>query len=243
MPNSRPNIRLNLPANSSSRSQHDPGVERARGRSRAAANSEWLKPGMFIMKMPNRATPRSTSRAAMRSAAGSGASAFGGRFGVRHSRGRRYRKRRHADLSARQRQTGSQIDVRDRHRRQPAQARAGSPRPRSSGPSGKPSGAELERAKADATLLWLKVQEDAGLDDRRRRRAVAPALRARLPRPGRRHRLRAQGEDGHPRQPLRRDGAAGRRPAAPAAAACTRPRRASRARTPTGSSSSRCPAR
>jgi 5-methyltetrahydropteroyltriglutamate--homocysteine methyltransferase len=26
------------------------------------------------------------------------------------------------------------------------------------------SGAELERAKADATLLWLKVQEDAGLD-------------------------------------------------------------------------------
>jgi 5-methyltetrahydropteroyltriglutamate--homocysteine methyltransferase len=24
-------------------------------------------------------------------------------------------------------------------------------------------GAELERAKADATLLWLKVQEDAGL--------------------------------------------------------------------------------
>ncbi|MGZ5240035.1 MAG: methionine synthase, partial [Caldimonas sp.] len=26
------------------------------------------------------------------------------------------------------------------------------------------SGAELERAKADATLLWLKVQEDAGID-------------------------------------------------------------------------------
>ena len=26
------------------------------------------------------------------------------------------------------------------------------------------SGAELERAKADATLLWLKIQEDAGLD-------------------------------------------------------------------------------
>jgi 5-methyltetrahydropteroyltriglutamate--homocysteine methyltransferase len=31
-------------------------------------------------------------------------------------------------------------------------------------PEWKFSGAELERAKADATLLWLKVQEDAGLD-------------------------------------------------------------------------------
>ncbi|HEX2541889.1 MAG TPA: methionine synthase [Caldimonas sp.] len=31
-------------------------------------------------------------------------------------------------------------------------------------PDWKASGAELERAKADATLLWLKVQEDAGLD-------------------------------------------------------------------------------
>jgi 5-methyltetrahydropteroyltriglutamate--homocysteine methyltransferase len=31
-------------------------------------------------------------------------------------------------------------------------------------PEWKASGAELERAKADATLLWLKVQEDAGLD-------------------------------------------------------------------------------
>ena len=31
-------------------------------------------------------------------------------------------------------------------------------------PEWKTSGAELERAKADATLLWLKVQEDAGLD-------------------------------------------------------------------------------
>ncbi|MGZ5131911.1 MAG: methionine synthase [Caldimonas sp.] len=31
-------------------------------------------------------------------------------------------------------------------------------------PEWKVSGAELERAKADATLLWLKVQEDAGID-------------------------------------------------------------------------------
>jgi len=40
-------------------------------------NTEWVKPGMFIMKMPNSATPRSTSSAAMRSAAGSGASLVG----------------------------------------------------------------------------------------------------------------------------------------------------------------------
>ena len=31
-------------------------------------------------------------------------------------------------------------------------------------PEWKSSGAELDRAKADATLLWLKVQEDAGID-------------------------------------------------------------------------------
>jgi len=31
-------------------------------------------------------------------------------------------------------------------------------------PEWKSSGAELERAKADATLVWLKVQEDAGID-------------------------------------------------------------------------------
>ena len=30
-------------------------------------------------------------------------------------------------------------------------------------PEWKAAGPELERAKADATLLWLKVQEDAGL--------------------------------------------------------------------------------
>src|SRR5713226_6662629 len=31
-------------------------------------------------------------------------------------------------------------------------------------PAWRASGAELERAKRDATLLWLKAQEDAGLD-------------------------------------------------------------------------------
>ena len=31
-------------------------------------------------------------------------------------------------------------------------------------PEWKASGAALDRAKADATLLWLKVQEDAGID-------------------------------------------------------------------------------
>ena len=31
-------------------------------------------------------------------------------------------------------------------------------------PAWKATGAELEKAKRDATLLWLKEQEDAGLD-------------------------------------------------------------------------------
>src|SRR5256885_13039587 len=31
-------------------------------------------------------------------------------------------------------------------------------------PQWKPAGAELEQAKRDATLLWLKAQEDAGVD-------------------------------------------------------------------------------
>ena len=76
MPNSSPNIRLNLPAKSRSRSHVAQASSRPRS-GEGGVNSEWLKPGMFIMKMPKRATPRSTSRAAMRSAAGSGASAFG----------------------------------------------------------------------------------------------------------------------------------------------------------------------
>ena len=82
-------------------------------------------------------------------------------------------------------------------------------------PEWKSSGAELDQAKADATLLWLKVQEDAGIDvvgdgEQSRQHFVHGFLAQ-----GRRHRLRAQGQDGHPRQPLRRDGAAGRRAVAP----------------------------
>ena len=51
---------------------------------------------------------------------------------------------------------------------------------------------------------------------RLRRRAVAPALRARVPGERRRHRLRPARRDGHPQQPLQGDGADGHRPAAPA---------------------------
>ena len=112
-------------------------------------------------------------------------------------------------------------------------SRPGSPRPKKLWPRWRAEGDELAQAKRDATLLWLKAQEDAGLDIVTRRRAVAPALRARLPRAGRGHRLRAQGEDGHPRQPLRRDGAAGGTGRCGSRAACTRPKRGSRARTPT----------
>ena len=36
--------------------------------------------------------------------------------------------------------------------------------PRKLWPAWRGSGAELERAKRDATLLWLKEQEDAGID-------------------------------------------------------------------------------
>ena len=43
-------------------------------------------------------------------------------------------------------------------------SRPGWPKPTSSGRSGRPQGDELRQAKADATLLWIKAQEDAGLD-------------------------------------------------------------------------------
>src|SRR5438128_3396048 len=36
--------------------------------------------------------------------------------------------------------------------------------PRKLWPACRPAGAELEQAKRDATLLWLKAQQDAGLD-------------------------------------------------------------------------------
>lgn len=108
-------------------------------------------------------------------------------------------------------------------------------------PQWQAEGDALRQAKADATLLWIKAQEDAGLDivgDGEQ----ASALRAWFFGAGRGHRLRQQGEDGHPRQPLRRDGAAGggrlalKRPRMPL-------RHSWRARTPRKSSSSPCPAR
>ena len=55
-------------------------------------------------------------------------------------------------------------DVSHRHRRQPAQAGLAGRNRRSSGRSGSAEGDELAQAKADATLLWIKAQEDAGLD-------------------------------------------------------------------------------
>jgi 5-methyltetrahydropteroyltriglutamate--homocysteine methyltransferase len=40
----------------------------------------------------------------------------------------------------------------------------GWPKPKNCGLNGKLQGPELQQAKADATLLWIKAQEDAGLD-------------------------------------------------------------------------------
>ena len=81
-------------------------------------------------------------------------------------------------------------------------------------PEWKASGAELERDKADATLLWLKVQEDAGIDivgdGEQSRQHFVHGFLARVEGID----FDAQGEDGNPQQPLRRDGAAGGRTAA-----------------------------
>ena len=110
-------------------------------------------------------------------------------------------------------------------------------------PQWKAEGAELQQAKADATLLWIKAQEDAGLDiigdgEQSRQHFVHGFSGA-----GGRYRLRAQGQDGHPRQPLRRDGAAGG-VAAQAEGPCACLRGAIGARPhPPKTSSSPCPAR
>ena len=72
-------------------------------------------------------------------------------------------------------------------------------------------GADLAQGKLDATLLAIKLQEDAGIDIVCDGEHVAPAFRPRLSRIRRRHRLRAQGRDGHPRQPLQSHGADGAR--------------------------------
>ena len=163
MPNTRPNMRLNLPANSSSRRATTTPFEAARRRPAAGRTSNALKPGMFIMKMPSSAKPRSTSSAAMRSAAGKRRLGAGGagRFGVGHGADGTQTPR-----AARRRRVATKGIVRcsNRHRRQPAQALVAGRDREALAASGRPSGAELEQAKADATLLWLKAQEDAGLD-------------------------------------------------------------------------------
>jgi 5-methyltetrahydropteroyltriglutamate--homocysteine methyltransferase len=72
----------------------------------------------------------------------------------------------------------------------------------------KSSGDELARAKRDATMLAVKLQEDAGVDivtegEQSRQHFVHGFLESR------RHRFRPQGRDGHPQRPLQGDGAAG----------------------------------
>src|SRR6266850_789127 len=101
-------------------------------------------------------------------------------------------------------------DAEDHHRRQPAeaclarraaQALAGLARRR--------RGARGGQARRDAALAQGAGGRRAR--HRHRRRAVAAAFRPRLSRVRRRHRFLPQGEDGHPQQPLRGDGAGGRR--------------------------------
>jgi len=77
------------------------------------------------------------------------------------------------------------------------------------------SGAELAAAKRDARWLWIKAQEDAGLDivtdgEQSRQHFVHGFSRG-----GRRHRLRAQGRNGYPQRSLQGNGAAGGRSVAP----------------------------
>ena len=84
MPNSEAEQQVELAGEQQlAQASHDASSRRAGEVGRAAANSEWLKPGMFIMKMPSNAKPRSTSSAAMRSAAGERRlGVVGGRIGV-----------------------------------------------------------------------------------------------------------------------------------------------------------------
>ena len=219
MPNSRPNRRLNLPAKSASRR----AATRRSSAPRSAAggaNSECVKPGMFIMKMPSK-------RHAAQNVEGDDALA-GAHGGCRNGPGDVGVSAHAATVS----QVGSPLGPPDRAgirtlitgdrpcSRPPSQAACpsprGSPRPRSSGRNGSRAAPSSQRAKADATLLWLKVQEDAGLDivgdGEQSRQHFVHGFLERVER----HRLRAQGEDGHPQQPLRRDGAAGGRAAPPA---------------------------
>ena len=113
--------------------------------------------------------------------------------------------------------------------------------PESSGPAWRQDGAELERAKRDAALVWLKEQEAAGIDivsDGEQFRVhfgTASSSRSRAS-------IGRARPDGHPRQPLRR----GRRrspPRSDGAALSTASRCASRAPIRSAGSSSRCRAR
>ena len=118
------------------------------------------------------------------------------------------------------------------HRRQPAQAFAGSPSQTCCGRHGSSTGDELAAGKRDATLLAHQAAGRCRHRHRQRRRAVAPALRARLSGERRGHRLRPTRRDGHPQRPLQGDGADGDRSACACAVACTRRRRGWRGRTP-----------
>ena len=98
--------------------------------------------------------------------------------------------------------------VRHRHRRQPAQTRLAGRDPETLAAMEGPGC----RAGAGQARRHAAVDQGPGRrgpERHRRRRAEPPALRARLPGAGRRHRLRAQGRDGHPQRPLQGDGAAG----------------------------------
>ena len=143
----------------------DERVERRLAAASGRANSEWLKPGMFIMKMPSNAKPRSTSSAAMRSARGER------RFGVVARANRRRHSRadgianapRRLAAARRARAEEESFDVRDRHRRQPAQALlARRDREALAGVEGERRRARARQGRRDAALA--KVQEDAGID-------------------------------------------------------------------------------
>ena len=101
------------------------------------------------------------------------------------------------------------------HRRQPAEARLARRDRQAVARLARRAAPSSTRAKRDATLLWLKVQEDAGIDivgdGEQSRQHFVHGFLEQVEGIDFEHKV----EDGHPQQPLRRDGAAGRRAAAP----------------------------